>query len=110
MRDKGELHTICVSEGAGDGMDIEIPRPPLMLIPLNVIGLGIDNVRFTNIMIPIDPQDNLQIDLDTERNVETDSAPAKIKLLIEVVDPHERAAQIPVHRYCICLLYTSRCV
>jgi citrate lyase gamma subunit len=113
MSDKGELDAIDVAETVRRGMNIEIPGSPLVMIPFDIVGVGVDNVGFTDVVVPIDPQDDLQVDLSPEPDVEDDLAPAQMEFLVEVVGSHERAAEVSVHRHCIlfcCIHWRTSCL
>ena len=90
-------------------MDVEIPRAPLVMVPLNIVGVGVNNVGFANIVVPIDPEDNLYVHLYAERYIEDDLAPAQIEFLVEVVGPNERTAKVSVHgdRVFVCCIHVK---
>ena len=87
MRDEGELDTVGLPEGGGARMDIEIPGPPPVMVPLDIVRVGVDKVRFANVVIPIDLENNLDIHLHTEPHIEAYLAPAQVKFLVEVIYP-----------------------
>jgi len=98
-----ELDTGGVPEAAREGMNVEVARTSLVVVPVDVVGIGVDDVGLADVVFPIDPQDELDVGLHTMPDIEADLAPAKIELLVEVIHPHEGTTEIPVHRHCIIL-------
>lgn len=91
---KGQLDTVGRPEATGRGMDVEIPGAPFVMVPLDIVGIGIDNIGFANIIISIDPQDDFHIYLGAEVHIEADFSPTQIKFLVKVVHPNERPSQV----------------
>ena len=68
-------------------MHEEIPRSPLVMVPLHVVGIRVNDERLADVVFAIDLEDDLQVGLDAERDVEGYLAPAQVEFLVEVVDP-----------------------
>jgi hypothetical protein len=67
-------------------------------VPVDVVGIGIDDVIFLNAVFPVYLDDNLQISLSPMPNVEIDFAPTYEKFIVEIVDPLKITPKITVYR------------
>lgn len=99
MHDISELDTSGWPEGIGVRQQEKIPGLPLVMVPVDLVSIGIDNVGLTDIMVAINLQDNLQVGPDTKGDIESYLAPTKIELFVEVVGPGKRHAEVGVHGY-----------
>lgn len=104
MNDEGKLDAIDATEMGGKRVNIKIPRRPFMAIPLNVVGIGINDVSLAN-RFAVDLDDHLQIGGHAVEQIELDSPPANVEGVLEIVDPLKIAAEFAKHRFGVVFRY-----
>jgi hypothetical protein len=55
MHDEGELDATDPAQVCGKRVNIKIPGTSSVMIPLDIIGFSVNNIRFTNIVVVIYP-------------------------------------------------------
>ncbi|MFZ4623424.1 MAG: hypothetical protein ACOYNF_04220 [Rhodoferax sp.] len=92
VHDEGKLDAIGLTQMGGRRVNKKVPRASLMLIPLNIKCIGIDNKGFTHIIVAVNLINNFYIGLHAKRHIKFNFPPAQEKLIIEIVHPGKETA------------------
>ena len=105
MNNESKLDAVNRAEVIGKRVYVKIAGTALVAIPLNIKGIGINNVGFANTVITIHFENDFDIGLNAEKNIKFDFSPAYIKFIIEIIDSLKIAAQMPMNRHGIVFCY-----
>lgn len=82
-------------------MDIEIPGHALVLIPLHVVRIGVNDKALADAVRAIDVQHDLEIEIMSPENIERDVCPADVKQFVEIVRARRARPESCVDRQCV---------
>ena len=94
MDDIGELDGGDTAEALGEGMDEEVARHALVIVPGDVARFGVDDKALDDAVAAVDLEQNLDVQLLPPLDVEADLAPAQEEDLFEIVLAREGCAKL----------------
>ena len=91
MNDKRKLDAVDLAEMCRIRINIKIAGTALMAVPLHVIGIGINNIRFAD-GVAVDLKNDLQIGRYAKIHIEFYFSPSNIEFIFIVIDPLEKTS------------------
>lgn len=104
VHDKRKLDAIDFAEMARQRQDEKVARGSFMSIPMNIEGIGIDDIGFTDV-VTINLHNDFQVSRHAMKHVELYSAPTQVEGVLKVVDPLKITTQLAKHWFCIMFRY-----